>query len=62
MKAVTLISRILLGAGFIIFGLNILHPFLASPPPPEGSLAAQFVAVMIPTVQTLSSMGSVVKS
>jgi putative oxidoreductase len=47
MKIAILISRFLLGMGFIIFGLNILHPFMASPPPPEGSLAAQFVAVMV---------------
>jgi len=49
MKIAILISRILLGTGFFIFGLNILHPFLPSPPPPEGSLAAQFVAVMVPS-------------
>lgn len=49
MKIAILISRFLLGMGFIIFGFNILHPFLTSPPPPEGSLAAQFVAVMVPS-------------
>jgi len=49
MKIAILISRFLLGMGFIIFGLNILHPFMTSPPPPEGSLAAQFVAVMVPS-------------
>ena len=49
MKIAILIGRVLLGAGFIIFGLNILHPFMTSPPPPEGSLAAQFVAVMVPS-------------
>jgi uncharacterized membrane protein YphA (DoxX/SURF4 family) len=49
MKIAILISRFLLGVGFIIFGLNILHPFMTSPPPPEGSLAAQFVAVMVPS-------------
>src|SRR5258708_29335314 len=48
MKIAILISRFLLGMGFIIFGLNILHPFMTSPPPPEGSLAPQFVAVMLP--------------
>src|SRR5258708_7813294 len=48
MKITILISRILLGTGFFVFGLNILYPFLTSPPPPEGSLAAQFVAVMVP--------------
>ena len=49
MKIAILISRFLLGMGFIIFGLNILHPFMTSPPPPQGSLAAQFVAVMVPS-------------
>jgi putative oxidoreductase len=49
MKIAILISRFLLGMGFIIFGLNILHPFMTSAPPPEGSLAAQFVAVMVPS-------------
>jgi uncharacterized membrane protein YphA (DoxX/SURF4 family) len=49
MKIAILISRFLLGMGVIIFGLNILHPFMTSPPPPEGSLAAQFVAVMVPS-------------
>ena len=49
MKITTAISRVLLGLGFVIFGLNIIHPFLNAPPPPEGSLAAQFVAVMVPT-------------
>jgi uncharacterized membrane protein YphA (DoxX/SURF4 family) len=44
-----LIGRVLLGTGFIIFGLNILHPFLNPPPPPAGSVTAQFVAVMVPS-------------
>jgi uncharacterized membrane protein YphA (DoxX/SURF4 family) len=49
MKIAILIGRFLLGMGFIVFGLNILHPFLTAPPPPQGSLTAQFVAVMVPT-------------
>ena len=49
MKIAILISRILLGMGFFVFGLNILHPFLTAPPPPEGSLVAQFIAVMVPS-------------
>ena len=49
MKIVTFIARLLLGVGFTVFGANILHPFLPMPPPPEGSLMAQFVAVMFPT-------------
>jgi uncharacterized membrane protein YphA (DoxX/SURF4 family) len=49
MKIAIVISRVLLGAGFFIFGLNILHPFLNAPPPPEGSLTAQFLVVMVPS-------------
>jgi len=49
MKIAVLISRILMGVGFLIFGLNILHPFLPQPPPPEGSLAMQFMTLMFPT-------------
>lgn len=49
MKIATLICRILLGVGFLIFGLNILHPFLPQPPFPEGSPEAQFMALMGPS-------------
>lgn len=49
MKIAVVISRTILGLGFIIFGLNILHPFLPQPPPLEGSLAAHFLGVMGPT-------------
>lgn len=49
MKTAILISRILLGLAFTIFGLNILHPFMPQPPPVEGSLIAQFMTVMVPT-------------
>ena len=31
MKVVALICRILLGLGFVVFGANILHPFLHMP-------------------------------
>jgi len=49
MKIAIVVSRILLGVGFVVFGSNILHPFLPMPAPPEGSLAAQFMGVMFPT-------------
>jgi putative oxidoreductase len=49
MKIAVVVSRVVLGLGFTVFGLNILHPFLNQPLPPEGSLPAQFIAVMGPT-------------
>lgn len=49
MKISVMICRLLLGLGFVIFGLNIIHPFLPQPPPVEGSLPAQFLAVVGPT-------------
>ena len=49
MKIAVNICRFLLGLGFVVFGLNILFPFLPQPPPPEGSLMAQFMTVMFPT-------------
>ena len=49
MKIATLICRILLGLAFVVFGLNILFPFMPQPPPVEGSLIAQFLTVMGPT-------------
>lgn len=49
MKIATAISRFILGLGFIVFGANILHPFLPMPPMAAGSLPAQFMSVMGPT-------------
>jgi uncharacterized membrane protein YphA (DoxX/SURF4 family) len=49
MKVAVIVCRSLLGLGFIVFGLNILFPFLPQPPPPEGSLLGQFMTVMFPT-------------
>ena len=34
LKIAVLIVRILLGAGFFVFGLNIVYPFMTTPPPP----------------------------
>jgi uncharacterized membrane protein YphA (DoxX/SURF4 family) len=48
MKIAVTICRFILGLGFVVFGANILHPFLPQPPMPPG-LAAQFVGVMVPT-------------
>ena len=49
MKITAIICRILLGLMFVVFGANILHPFMPTPPPPAGSPTAQFMAVMGPT-------------
>jgi len=49
MKIAVIITRTLMGLGFVVFGLNIVHPFLPQPPVPAGSLMAQFMAVMVPT-------------
>jgi len=49
MKTAIVISRFILGLGFVVFGLNILHPFLPHPPIPEGSLPARFMRVMGPS-------------
>jgi putative oxidoreductase len=49
MKYLYLICRILLGLMFVVFGANILHPFMPTPPPPAGSPTAQFMAVMGPS-------------
>jgi uncharacterized membrane protein YphA (DoxX/SURF4 family) len=49
MKIAILISRVLLGLGFTIFGLNILHSFLPEPQPDTASLAGQWISVMGPS-------------
>jgi len=49
MKIAVIITRTLTGLGFVVFGANIVHPFLPQPAFPAGSLVAQFMAVMVPT-------------
>ncbi|RYZ80223.1 MAG: DoxX family protein [Proteobacteria bacterium] len=49
MKIAVIIIRVLLGLGFVIFGANILFPFLPQPPPVEGTPVAQFMAVVGPS-------------
>jgi putative oxidoreductase len=46
MKYLYLLCRILLGLMFVVFGANLLHPFLPMEPPPAGSPPAQFMGVM----------------
>jgi hypothetical protein len=48
MKIAAVIARVLMGLGFVVFGANIVHPFLPTPPMPDGQ-AAQFMAVMGPS-------------
>jgi len=48
MKVAVIIARFILGLGFVVFGANILHPFLPMPPIPESTPLAQFMAVMSP--------------
>jgi putative oxidoreductase len=45
MKIVALICRIRLGLGFVVFGANILHPFLPMHPPPVSSPPGEFMAL-----------------
>jgi putative oxidoreductase len=45
MKIVALICRVLLGLGFVVFGANILHPFMHMEAPPAGSPPALFMTV-----------------
>lgn len=49
MKIVALICRILLGLMFVVFGANILHPFLPMPPMPPDAPATHFMNVMGPS-------------
>ena len=45
MKIALLLARILLGLIFLVFGANLIHPFLPMPPPPPG-FQGQFMIVM----------------
>lgn len=49
MKIATLIARILLGAIFVVFGLNYWLKFIPIPPPPEGTPADGFLGVLFIT-------------
>jgi hypothetical protein len=49
MKTATVVARLLLGLGFVVFGANILHPFLPVPPMDPQSLPARFGAIMMET-------------
>ncbi len=47
MKMAALVVRILLGLLFVVFGLNILHPFIPMPKEAPPRLAADFVGAMV---------------
>jgi uncharacterized membrane protein YphA (DoxX/SURF4 family) len=47
MKWLVLICRILLGLMFVVFGLNILHPFMPMKQPPPTPLQAAFYTAMM---------------
>ena len=49
MKLASNIVAVLLGAIFIVFGLNFFFNFIAIPHPPEGSPAAAFIGAMYST-------------
>ncbi len=47
MKIVTIIVRTLLGLGFVIFGANILHPFIPMPKETPPPLVLEFMDVVM---------------
>jgi uncharacterized membrane protein YphA (DoxX/SURF4 family) len=47
MKIIVLICRILLGLMFVVFGLNILHPFIPMKQPPPTPLQTAFFTAMM---------------
>ena len=47
MKVVALISRILLGAIFVFFGANLVHPFLPMPQTPQPPLITELMHVLM---------------
>jgi putative oxidoreductase len=47
MKILAIVCRVLLGLVFVVFGLNILHPFMPVQPMPEQVNA--FMAIMAPS-------------
>ena len=48
-KIITLITSILLGGAFIVFGLNFFFQFMSVDGPTEGSNAAAFIGVLYST-------------
>lgn len=64
MKYIPLIARYLLGALFVIFGLNFWLHFIPVPSPPEGSLAAGFIGALymsgfLAVVKVLELLGGI---
>lgn len=46
MKVLTIVARVLLGLGFVVFGSNAFFHFIPNPPPPPG-LAGDFIKVFL---------------
>lgn len=46
MKIATIAARVLMGLGFVVFGANILHPFLPMPPMDPEALSTKFGMIM----------------
>jgi putative oxidoreductase len=49
MKIAVIICRVLLGAGFMVFGANILHAFLPMPPMDPAAPSTIFFNLMAPS-------------
>jgi len=64
MKHIPTIARYLLGAMFLVFGLNFWLKFIPIPSPPEGSLAADFMGALylsgfLTVVKILEVLGAI---
>lgn len=63
LEKITLIARLLLGAIFLIFGLNFWLGFIPVPPPPEGHasayLGALYVSGYLTAVKVLEIAGAI---
>jgi putative oxidoreductase len=66
MKAVTIISRVVLGLIFVTFGLNMFFNFIPMPPPPEGParqfMTALFMSHYLYVVGALQVVGGLILS
>lgn len=47
MKIITIVVRTLLGLGFVIFGANLIHPFIPQPKETPPQLVLDFMSVVL---------------